>query len=107
MVSHPARSQKTLEAAVKRLLNTHNLNSIEFRTNGRDGISAFALPGYGHPLVEERRAKAIAALGGDISLSRMGPINEEAMRPVAHARAATFQEAIEGLKAALGTPAAR
>lgn len=106
MVNHPARSQKTLEAAVRRLLNYHAISRIEFSTNGRDGVMARAIPETWHPLVKARRDAAFLAhesAGRDsISLREAEKITAESMAPVARVNAPSFVDAVAKLGVELG-----
>lgn len=104
MVNHPNRSQKSVDAAVRRLLTKYPLETIEvvFRSKA---VTARAIPLSFHPLVSERRQAAFAAHGGSMSLNEATAYQERAMGAVAAARAETLEEAISALAAELAKTA--
>jgi hypothetical protein len=103
MVNHPARSQKSQDAALRRLINKHNLAKIELII-ATGGVFARALPSTWHPEVARRREVAFA--GRDHTLSEATALRETFMAQVASAKGATLEEAVAALSAELakGTP---
>lgn len=105
MVNHPNRSQKSVDAAVKRLLIKYSLARVVL-TVGIGGVSARAEPDGFHPLVKARREAAFAELG-DMTLAQASEIQTESMKSVASGIGKTVEDAVADLAAALGMLASR
>jgi hypothetical protein len=99
MVNHPARSQKTADAALRRLLTKHSLQRIKISVS-RDGIAAIAMPDGFHPAVAKRREDAFAGKA-DWTLKEASEVQAMSMGEVARAFAPTLDEAIAKLAEAL------
>jgi len=94
MVNHPGRSQKSLDAAIRRLITSRSLQEISI-TATRAGFSVRAMPDAFHPLVAERRRAAFEGRE-DVTMLEAREINERVMDEVAK----VFGETLEG---AIGT----
>src|SRR3982751_1888394 len=99
MVNHPTRSQRSIDAAIRRLLIKYDLTQVEI-TVTNDRAFARALPASWNVIVTQRRE---AALGGhDHSLSEASKIVEASYRQIASAMGTSIDDAITGLTNELG-----
>lgn len=96
MANHPSRSQQSEDAAIKRLLNAHHLDSIEVTFSLRN-VHAVARPAPYSPIVAQRRETLIAERGS-ISLKDASDLLGETMKPVAMANAPTLAEAVLAIR---------
>jgi hypothetical protein len=88
------------QVIVRRLLRTYPLDAITMTATDRN-THVEAMPLSHHPEVRGRRDAGIAALGGDVSISQMRPINEASMRAIATANAPTLLTALQALETKL------
>lgn len=100
MVNHPNRSQKSIDALLRRLLGRHSLHRIEVIVT-RDGVTAVAHPDSFNPIVAKRREDALAKIGADVTLPQASEVQSASMAPVARASAKTAEEAAAALERAL------
>lgn len=89
---------KALKTALARLIKKHGLRTIQITVNDYGNVIMTAYPGYNSPVVFERRDKALAEAGGEVTVAQASAINDKARGQIAHVKAETFVEALDELQ---------